>query len=172
MNPAISQRKELIGDGKEKFAVAYITNAPATCINPTFPLIKVTIDQPISGWIQLIHVEFAEGTGNEILIDSKDKATPLYTAEAVFADAPFWTFPVIGKPTMEWKAHLYPVVRTDEGFFLGNGIIWGFKVHPYKLTPLMIEPHLGGESNLLTDIGYLKSKFTKIKFLSSLNKLQ
>ncbi len=136
-------KSETINSIKNTFQVDYVPNASTNCINPHFPVIRITTKEKHNAWIQIVHTDTQAVKWQKFVDTTADTKTfPFYSCDQDFYDAPLWTYTLFNKPVSFWKGHAYAIQVDHENKTIQclGGIEWGFTLSTFKLRPSCITP--------------------------------
>jgi|GEM_PF-2177485 len=125
------------------FEVDYIPNAGPECINPYFPVIRISTESNHNAWVQIVYTD-TKDTNWQKFIDSEvhSGTFPFYSFSKNFYDGPHWDYTLFQKPLSFWKAHAYAVNVNHEEKIIQcvGGVQWGFELSYFKLRPHCLTP--------------------------------
>lgn len=146
------QRPDLDVDFRSRsgviFRVQQIQNAPYAAVNPHFPVILISPNIKVDGWIHVVYTDARQSSdcNGKTFVDYDPQLTkyPLYNNTQYFYDAPLWSYSLFNKPLRFWKGHAF-AVKVDhqkKSIHCLGGIEWGFELSYFRLRPKATAPQL------------------------------
>lgn len=163
--------KANISSMNQFFDVHYVENSNKYCINPYFPVVRITTKSNHNAWLHIVYTD-SKALNLRQSIDAPDLTKypfiyPFYTLHQDFYDDPLWSYTLFSKPLNFWEGHAYAVEIDHKNKTIKciGGIKWGFRLSFFHLRPQMIAPGSLRQQDWKNDWQFFKKELKEYKNL-------